>query len=210
MTQQCPTDASFSRVELEEMMQRWKAANDAAETLGNWSSLADFYTSDDGYSWGMGPNREFIAHGREEIRDIALGWYMKGFARWKYPYYDIVIDDQKGAVVAFYHQVSPDKRSNGEPYQVDGVSGSRFQYAGNYQWKWQRDFFDMGNVMAVTLELAGEGFLDPEVKEKVRNQVRGTPMPLIRKIRPTQGFLGRCCTLVKQVLAMLWIIVVGV
>lgn len=210
----CTTDdssSSFTRAELDDMMQRWLAANVAAEQAGNWSALADFYTTDAVYSWNMGPNREFQATGRDEIRRLALGWFMQGFEEWKYPYHDVIIDEQKGAVVAFYHQVAPAKRADGSEYRVAGLSGSRFQYAGNYQWKWQKDFFDMGNVMALTMELAGAGGLNDGIKEKMRNHVQGKPMPLVRSLRPEeeQGTMSWLYNQAKQVLAVLKILLLG-
>ena len=206
----CPA-GGFDRNELDQMMRKWQAANAHAEKVGNWSSLADFYTDDAVYTWGMGPNKEFRAVGRDEIRETALGWYMKGFERWSYPYYDVLIDEQRGAIVAFYHQVAPVKRPNGEAYQVDGVSGSRFQYAGNFQWKRQTDFFDMGNVMALSFELARDGHLDDGIKEKVKHQAWGNPMPLVENIRPVQS-VGTFYWFIQQLmqyLVMLRIVVLG-
>lgn len=201
---------SFPRSELDDMMQRWIAANDAAEQAGNWSALADFYTPDAVYSWNMGPNREMVATGRDEIRRVALGWFMQGFERWKYPYHDVIIDDQRGAVVAFWDHVAPAQRADGTAYRVVGLSGSRFQYAGNYQWKWQKDFFDMQNVMALTMELAGAGELDAGIKEKMRNQVQGKPMPLVRSIRPEEeGMVSWLYNQAKQLLAVLKILIFG-
>ncbi len=34
-------------------------------------------------------------------------------------------------------------------YEVGGIGGSWFRYAGNLQWSWQRDCFDYGNAAAV-------------------------------------------------------------
>ena len=140
----------YPRAELEEMVQRWLQANQQAERQGDWAkSLGPFYTLDAQYSWNMGPNQEFVAQGRQEICDIALGYYMKGFENWSYPYHDVIIDEKRGTVIGFYKQLAPATRPDGTSYEVVGVSGSWFEYGGNYQWKWQRDFFDLGNVKAL-------------------------------------------------------------
>mmetsp|Transcript_1194 Transcript_1194/g.2355 ORF Transcript_1194/g.2355 Transcript_1194/m.2355 type:complete len:99 (-) Transcript_1194:800-1096(-) len=98
------------------MMEKWVKANVEAEKLGNWSSMAEFYTEDAVDSSNMRHNREFRAKGREEIRNIALGWFMKGFERWTYPFQGVIIDDKKGSVVVFYKQVAPAKRPDGSNF----------------------------------------------------------------------------------------------
>jgi hypothetical protein len=155
------TETSFSRNELEEMVERWLIATKKAEDNGNWKILESFYKEDAVYSWNMGPNQEFVARSREEIRDYAMGYWMKGFEVWKYPYHDVMIDEKRGTVVAFWEQIAPGKRPDGTAYKVAGLSGSWFEYAGNYQWKSQRDSFDIENVKALTFELAGKDSLIP-------------------------------------------------
>lgn len=178
------TPKSFPREELEEMMQRWLQANIDAEKEGDWSKhLGPLYTEDAEYSWNIGPNEEFIAHGRKEICDIALGYQMKGFEKWKYPYHDIIIDDKRGTIIGFWKQQAPYLRADGTPYEAAGTGGSWFEYAGNFQWRWQRDFFDLGNTKALFFELAGAGLLEPIVKEKIHRQARGTLLPGHRRIR---------------------------
>ena len=44
-------------------------------------------------------------------------------------------------------------RDDGTHYQVAGIGGSWFRYGGNFQWSWQRDFFDFGNVSSLFLEM---------------------------------------------------------
>lgn len=50
------------------------------------------YTEDATYGWNYGPKQDFMAVGREEIREVALGLEMKGLEGWEYPYQDFVID----------------------------------------------------------------------------------------------------------------------
>ena len=61
---------SFDRAELEEMKQRWLDANVEAEKAGDWKPLADFYTEDATYGWNYGKDQDFMAVGRDEIRDL--------------------------------------------------------------------------------------------------------------------------------------------
>ena len=60
------------------MMQRWLDTNKKCEQLGDWTLLADLFTEDATYGWNLGPHGEFMAVGREEIRDYALGREMGG------------------------------------------------------------------------------------------------------------------------------------
>ena len=174
-----------SRQELEDMVERWLQANRDAEKEGDWTKhLGPLYTEDAVYGWNIGPNEEFIANGRKEICDIALGYQMKGFEDWEYPYHDIIIDEKRGTVIGFWKQRAPFKRADGSHYEIAGIGGSWFEYAGNQQWKWQRDFFDLGNAKALFFELAGAGCLPPIVKEKIHAQATGKLLPGHRKLRP--------------------------
>src|SRR5664279_1565526 len=64
---------SFPRSELEEMMQRWLDLNQRCEGQLDWLPLADMYTEDATYGWNVGPNDEFMAVGRDEIREFDVG-----------------------------------------------------------------------------------------------------------------------------------------
>lgn len=180
-----PPNRRYPRAELEEMLERWLQANVAAEKDGDWTThLAPMYQPDAVYSWNVGPNEEFVANGRQEICDIALGYQMKGFEDWEYPYHDVVIDEQRGTLIGFWRQTSPFKRRDGSTYCVEGIGGSWFEYGGNFQWRWQRDFFDFGNAKDCFFQLAGAGVLNPVVKEKIHRQAKGGLLPGHRKIRP--------------------------
>jgi hypothetical protein len=180
-----PPNRAYPRAELEEMVERWLKANMSSENEADWSEhLSRFYTEDAVYKWNIGPNEEFVANGRQEIRDIALGYQMKGFEEWEYPYHDIIIDEKRGSVVGFWRQMSPYRRKDGSRVCIEGIGGSWFEYGGNYQWKWQHDFFDLGNAKDTFFQLAGMGVLSPVVKEKIHRQAKGTLLPGHRKIRP--------------------------
>ncbi|MBA54920.1 MAG: hypothetical protein CMK89_10750 [Pseudomonadales bacterium] len=195
-----------TRQELEEMVERWLQANRDAEKEGNWTKyLGPMYTEDAVYGWNIGPNEEFVAHGRKEICDIALGYQMKGFEEWQYPYHDIIIDEKRGTVIGFWKQRAPFKRPDGSYYEIAGIGGSWFEYAGNFQWKWQRDFFDLGNAKALFFELAGAGLLEPVVKEKIHRQAKGELLPGHRKLRPDLSSWEK----VRNFLAMVKIAITG-
>jgi hypothetical protein len=201
-----PNNKAYPREELEEMVERWLTANIAAEKEGNWTKyLGPMYTKEAVYAWNIGPNEEFVADGRQEICDIALGYQMKGFEDWQYPYHDIIIDEKRGTVIGFWKQIAPYKRADGSYYEIAGIGGSWFEYAGNFQWKWQRDFFDLGNAKDCFFQLAGAGALEPVVKEKIHKQAKGVLLPGHRKLHEEPSRMQKA----KNTLAMIKIAITG-
>ncbi len=198
--------AGYPRAELEEMVQRWLEANRKAEQDGDWAKhLGAMYTDDAEYRWNIGPNEEFVARGRKQIEEWALGAQMEGFEKWQYPYGKIIIDEKLGEVIGFWTQVAPAKRSDGSNYEVAGIGGSWFRYAGDFKWGWQRDFFDLGNVKALLFELAADGQLDPEVRNKISKLAKGHLLPGHERIREQPGIWKR----IKGVLVMVQIALFG-
>ena len=165
---------SFPRSEMEEMVNRWVAANDEAGRTGDWSKMSQFYTEDAVYSWNTGPKWEFVARGRKQIHDWAFGTEMAGLDRWTYPYVRRLIDDQKGEFIGIWRQIAPLKDPDGNNYEIHGTGGSWFRYAGNYQWAWQRDFFDHANAGAVFGAMAKNGQLTEKMLERMK---QGANMP---------------------------------
>jgi hypothetical protein len=201
-----PPNKSYPRAELEEMVERWLQANIASEREGDWSKhLSEMYAEDAVYSWNVGPDQDFIANGRKEIHDVAIGYQMKGFEGWEYPYHDIIIDEKRGTVIGFWRQVSPIKRKDGSPVAIEGIGGSWFEYGGNYQWQWQRDFFDMGNAKDCFFQLAGAGALSPIVKEKIHRMAKGEMLPGHVKLHPDLSFWEKT----RNALAIVKIAVAG-
>ncbi len=197
---------AYPRQELETMVERWLTANRESERAGEWvNRLGDLYTEEAEYSWNMGPNREFIARGRQQIKDWALGAHMEGFEKWRYPYDKILIDEQQGEVIGIWRQVAPVKRDDGSEYEVSGLGGSWFRYGGNYQWCWQKDFFDLGNVKALFMELAADGKLEAPVKQKLSRLARGLSLPGVEPIHADPSLGKR----LKAGLAMLRIVLLG-
>ena len=168
---------AFPREELEEMVQRWLDANRRCEELGDWRPLADLYTEDATYGWNFGPDEDFMAVGREEIRDVALGQEMGGLDGWTYPYQEVLIDDRKGFVIGLWKQIADAPREDGSRYEVGGIGGSWFRYAGNWQWDWQRDFFDYGNATALFIEMMRDGTLSEGMQRRMKRATSGEPLP---------------------------------
>lgn len=111
----------------------------------------------------FGPNQEYYARGRQDICDVALGYWMDGFEEWKYPYHDVIIDEQRGTVICFYKQVAPNMREDGTPCEVAAISGSWLEYAGNYQWK-------CGNKISLTLGMSSHSFLSLREQDSCNRQ----------------------------------------
>lgn len=187
---------TFTRAELQQTMDAWLEANRNAEAAGDWIKyLGPFYTDDAVYRWNIGPNEEFEAKGRREIEDVAIGYQMKGFEGWEYPYQRVLIDETLGEIVAFWKQIAPVKRADGSDYEVAGVGGSWFRYAGDGKFSEQRDFFDLGNVFSLFAELAADGHLNPVIAEKVQTKVKAkTLLRGHRHLRPPTGLRDKLRT----------------
>jgi hypothetical protein len=165
---------AFPRDELEEMIQRWLDTNKRCEAEGDWRPLAEMFTEDATYGWNLGPKEEFMAVGRDEIRDIALSLEMGGLDGWTYPYEETLIDDRKGQVIGLWRQVADAPRPGGGRYEVGGIGGSWFRYAGNWQWSWQRDFFDFGNAAALFMEMIRDGTLSEGMTKRMDRVAAGS------------------------------------
>ena len=157
---------SAPRAELEEMVERWLQANRDCEAIGDWRPMADMYTTDATYGWNYGPHTDFMAVGREEIRDLALGAEMGGLDGWSYPYEEVVIDEAKGFVIGFWRQVADATREDGSTYEVNGI----------FQWSWQRDWFDFGNAAALFIEMMEANKLSDGMVARMNRSMRG-PLP---------------------------------
>lgn len=175
---------------MEEMVERWLAANRRAETGSDWKRvLGEMYAPEAEYRCNLGPNKEFFVRGRQEIVDVALGAEMEGFDGWTYPYDHVLIDDQKGEVVAFWRQVAPYRRTDGSAYEVAGASGSRFVYGGNYQWTYQVDWVDLGNTIALIMELAADGHVNPVLAKRIARMTAGGLARGHQHLRSNRGLL---------------------
>jgi len=168
----------FPREEMEEMMRRWLEACGTAERICDWASaLGPFYTQDAEYRMLVGAEGSYVGHGIEAIKAGPLGAEMEGLQGWTYPYERIVIDPNEGTVSGYWRQVSPFLRKDGSPYQVVGLGNTFFRYAGGFQWSFQEDSFDLGQVTSLFMELAADGHLVPALKERIRRLAWGQKAP---------------------------------
>lgn len=151
----------FERTRMEEHWRRWLDANRLAERDRNWTPLADFYAEDATYGWMYSPDEHFMAVGRKEIRDYALGTEMAGLEGWHYDYLAVVMDETNGMVVGFWRQRAGIHDEQGREYEIAGIGGSWFGYGiasgGRYEFAWQRDWFDLGSAAHTFLQIAGSG-----------------------------------------------------
>ena len=168
---------AFAYDELEEMVQRWLDVNRRAQEAGDWRPMADMFTEDATYGWNVGPKEEFMAVGRDEIRDIALGLEMGGLDGWIYPYQKVLIDPKQGEILGLWKQIADTRRPDGSQYEVAGFGGSWFRYAGNWQWSWQRDFFDFGNVTSLFIEMIKADALSDGMRRRMERGASGELLP---------------------------------
>ena len=150
--------SAYNREEMEEMMSRWLAVNEAAEKSGNWRVLADCFSENCIYGWDT-PNGKYEFTGRETIRETCVGAAMDPYQGWSYPYDKIVIDESKGEVFATWWQTPP-----GAPVREDGskmtvMGASWFKYGGNQEWCEQLDMYDYTNITNLIKECVEKGIL---------------------------------------------------
>ena len=159
------------------MVERWLQANRDCEAAGDWKPLADMYTEDATYGWNYGPTTDFMAIGREEIRELALGAEMGGLDGWEYPYEEILIDDQQGFVVGL---LAPGRgRQAPRRHHVRGRTASAAAgsaTAATSSGRWQRDLFDFGNAGALFLEMMSADKLSEGMTARMHRSMSG-PLP---------------------------------
>ena len=89
--------------------------------------MAEWYAEDATYGWMYAPDEHFMAVGRDQIRDCAIGIEMDGLDGWHYDYQCTMIDEAKGMVVGFWKQRSGIiDDATGEEYEILGIGGSWF------------------------------------------------------------------------------------
>ena len=152
---------ALTRAEIQEFWDAWLATNREAERSGDWRTLADHYAIDATYGWMYAPDEHFMAVGRDQIRDWAIGIEMDGLDGWRYDYQAAVIDEQKAMIVGFWKQKSGILDDSGEEFEILGLGGSWFGVerqsagpdAGEVQIAWQRDWFDMPSTAHTFMEI---------------------------------------------------------
>ncbi|WP_343996608.1 hypothetical protein [Nocardioides dubius] len=154
----------LSRAEIEEFWAGWLEVNREAERTGDWRVLADSYAEDANYGWMYSHDEHFMAVGRDQIRDWAIGIEMDGFDGWHYDYVCTMIDEQKSMVLGFWKQRSGIvDDATGSEYEILGIGGSWFGVerqtsgadAGQIKIAWQRDWFDMPSTTHTFMQILG-------------------------------------------------------
>jgi hypothetical protein len=157
---------TLTRAEIEEFWESWLAANREAERAGNWRALADFYAEDATYGWMYSVDEHFMAIGRDQIRDYAIGIEMDGLDGWHYDYQVAVIDERKAMIIGFWKQRSGIiDDATGKEFEILGIGGSWFGVArqahgpdaGQVRFAWQRDWFDMPSTIHTFMSIVSSG-----------------------------------------------------
>ena len=166
---------AFPRSELEEMIRRFVAANDKAGDTGDWEPLADV----------LRRGRDLLLEQRPEAR-------VRGARPRRDPPLRVRHRDGRPREVDVPVRARADRRpgrrgdrrlapgragdaqADGTPYEIAGTGGSWFRYGGNFQWVWQRDFFDHANAGAAFIAMAKDGKLSEGMQ---RRMSQGTKAP---------------------------------
>ncbi|MDL4815103.1 hypothetical protein [Actinomadura opuntiae] len=177
-------DGGLTRAEIEGFWDSWLAINREAERTGDWRMMAEWYAEDATYGWMYSPDEHFMAVGRDQIRDWAIGIEMDGLDGWHYDYQVTVIDEKKSMIVGFWKQrsgVTDD--ATGREFEILGIGGSWFGVerqtagadAGQIKIAWQRDWFDMPSTVHTFMQIINSGKA-PETLQK-RMKVAGHDVP---------------------------------
>ena len=175
-----PTTQELTRSEIEAFWETWLQVNRDAEKSGDWRVMADWYAEDATYGWMYTPDEHFMAVGREEIRDLAIGQEMAGLDGWHYDYQCTMVDEAKGMVLGFWKQKSGiTDDATGREYEILGIGGSWFgverQPGGDLKFAWQRDWFDLGSTATTFLEIAASGKAPQGLMDRMK--VNGKEQP---------------------------------
>jgi hypothetical protein len=157
---------SLTRAEIEEFWETWLEVNREAERIGDWRIMAEWYAEDATYGWMYSVDEHFMAVGRDQIRDYAIGIEMDGLDGWHYDYQCTMIDEAKGMVLGFWKQKSGIVNdATGKEFEVLGIGGSWFGVErqvggpddGQLKFAWQRDWFDMPSTAHTFVEILQAG-----------------------------------------------------
>ncbi|BBY26023.1 nuclear transport factor 2 family protein [Mycolicibacterium sediminis] len=169
-----------SREQLDDWVQRWLQANKDSEAAGDWKNLAEFYTDDATYGWNIGPKEDVMCVGKDEIRDVALGFEMEGLDNWVYEYQKVLVDEKQNEIVGFWKQIA--KLGDGTQDEIYGIGGSWFRLNDDLLIEWQRDFFDFGHVSKMFMKLIESGELSQGMQRRIERSVAGEKLPGYYKI----------------------------
>jgi len=175
---------SLTRAEIDEFWETWLEVNREAERIGDWRIMAEWYAEDATYGWMYSVDEHFMAVGRDQIRDYAIGIEMDGFDGWHYDYVCTMIDEKKSMVLGFWKQRSGiiDDKTGGE-YEILGIGGSWFGLErqvggaddGLIKFAWQRDWFDMPSTAHTFMEILKSGKAPDTLLERIKVSGHGVP-----------------------------------
>ncbi len=181
------TESTLTRAEIEEFWETWLEVNRQAETSGDWRVMAEWYAEDASYGWMYSPDEHFMAVGRDQIRDWAIGIEMDGLDGWHYDYQCSMIDEAKGMVLGFWKQRSGiTNDETGEEYEILGIGGSWFGVerqdrgpdhpdTGTLKFAWQRDWFDMPSTAHTFVEIIKAGKAPDTLLKRMAVSGHGVP-----------------------------------
>ncbi len=176
--------STLSRDEIEEFWESWLEINREAERTGDWRVMADHYAEDANYGWMYSHDEHFMAVGREQIREWAIGIEMDGLDGWHYDYVCTLIDEKKSMVLGFWKQRSGILNDEtGEEYEILGLGGSWFGVerqttgadAGQIKIAWQRDWFDMPSTAHTFMEIIKAGKAPDTLLKRMSVAGHGVP-----------------------------------
>ena len=111
--------------------------------------MADLYTEDATYGWNVGPNDEFMVVGRErDPRDRPRPRDGRASTAGPTRTRRCSSTTRRARSSACGSRWPTPRGPTARHYEIAGLGGSWFRYGGNFQWSWQRDFFDVGNAGA--------------------------------------------------------------
>ena len=175
---------SLTRAEIDEFWETWLEVNREAERIGDWRIMAEWYAEDATYGWMYSVDEHFMAVGRDQIRDYAIGIEMDGFVGWHYDYVCTMVDEQKSMVLGFWKQRSGivNDETGGE-YEILGIGGSWFGLErqvggaddGKIKFAWQRDWFDMPSTAHTFMEILKAGKAPDTLLERIKVSGHGVP-----------------------------------
>lgn len=176
--------SDLTRAEIDEFWKSWLDINREAERTNDWQILAEWYAEDATYGWMYSPDEHFMAVGRDQIRDWAIGIEMDGLDGWHYDYQATVVDEKTGMIVGFWKQRSGIvDDETGTEYEILGIGGSWFGVErqmigsdeGQVKIAWQRDWFDMPSTAHTFMEIVQAGKAPDALLERM--SVTGHDVP---------------------------------
>jgi len=177
---------TLTRAEIEEFWATWLQTNRDVEASGDWRPLAELYATDATYGWMYHPDEHFMAVGRDQIRDWAIGIEMDGLDGWHYDYVCTMVDDQKDMVLGFWKQRSGiTDDADGTEFEILGLGGSWFGLkriaegpdAGKVLIDWQRDWFDLPSTTHTFIQILKSGKAPDTLMKRMETGAKGMELP---------------------------------